>query len=122
MGFSRPGNPWNRSAADCSSGLQCSIPISVDFDPKTDHPGVFGHYYYSVFARTIIIWPVKRCHIGIFHIGKCHLDIADTVDIVDTADIVHTVDTLDNVKSANSVDNVSSANSAHNVDNVATSK
>ena len=95
VGFSRPGSPWNRSAADCSSGLQCSIPISVDFGPKTDRPGVFGHYYYSVFVWEIIIWPVKRCRIGIFHIGMCHLDIVDTVDTVDTADIVHTVDTLD---------------------------
>ena len=68
--------------------------------------------------KKIIIWPVKRCHIGIFHIGKCHLDIVDTVDTVDTADIVHTVDTLDNVKSVNSVDNVSSVNSVHNVHNV----
>ena len=80
--------------------------------PKTKHPGVFGHYYYAVFVWKLTIWPVKRCHIGIFHIGMCRLDIVDTVDTVDTADIVHTVDTLDIVKSVNSVDNISSANKA----------
>ena len=67
-----PGNPLFELGRPVASGIQSSFPVLVDFGPETCHPGAFGHYYYNVFVWKITIWPVKRCHMGIFHVGMSH--------------------------------------------------
>ena len=89
-----PGTPLFELGRPMASGMQSSFPILVDFGPETSYPHVFGHDYYNV-----CVWPVKRYHIGIFHVRMGHMDI------------------VDNVSSVNGVDNVSSVNREHNVHN-----